>query len=183
MEVAGFPVETTMGISVAAFFEGSEFTPAGTVQCNNNILDMNPNNSYTFVPGVTDPTGIDFSGGVNWSVSGGNGFSNFSENVTAIAFPTLGAVTSGETVSLGGYTLSTDNVSGADSVLFIVGDVTKTLGGNATSCTFSADELSNLSAGAGVVQVAAYTYYSNNIGGKEIYFGNEAVQSKIVNYE
>ncbi len=184
MEVMGFPVETTIGLAVAVFFDGADFIPAGTVQCNSNQLDLNPNNSYAFVPGATDATGIDFTtGAVTWDVSGANGFTQFQENVTAIDFPSVGAVTSSTTVPLSGYTLSTASVTGADSVLFIVGDVMKTLGGNATSCTFSADELSGLAAGAGVAQVAAYTYYSNNIGGKEIYFGNEAVQSQIVTYE
>ena len=92
--------------------------------------------------------------------------------------PTLGAISANETVvRSNGYTMSTAQVAGADSVLFLVGHVAKTLAGNATTCSFTADELSELQAGANVVQIAAYKYTNQTFGGKNIYFGKEAVRS------
>src|SRR5690606_11430820 len=138
----------------------------------------NSNNSYTYQIDQANPTGIDFSGGVSWNVAGGNGFTGFTKNVT-LTFPTVGEVNSSTTIDkTANYTLSVNSVTGADSVLFLIGDVSKTLGGNATSCTFSSSELSSLSSGTTVVQVAAYTYANETISGKEIYYGNETVQSK-----
>ena len=183
--VAGLPpITTTIGIGVGVFFDAnSNFVDVGAVQLNSNALTLNANNSYTFVPGTTMPTGIDFSGGVDWSVAGGNGFPAITKNVT-LAFPTVSEITSSATVTkANGYTLTVNTVTGADSVLFLVGGVDKTIAGNATSCTFSANELSGLDDGATVVQVAAYTSTNETVGGKVIYYGNETVQSKSTTVE
>jgi len=173
------PITTTMGIGVGVFFDtGSNYVDVGTVQLNSNTLTKNPNNSYTYTPGQSNPTGIDFSSGVTWSVTGGNGFSAINKNVT-LGFPTVSEITSGTTISkANGYTLTVNNVTGADSVLFLIGDVNKTIAGNANSCTFSASELSSLANGATVVQVAAYISTNETVGGKLIYYGNETVQTK-----
>lgn len=181
-EVPGFPpITTTIGIGVGVFFDsGSNYVDVGTVQLNSNPLTKNPNNSYTYTPGQSNPTGIDFSGGVNWNVAGGNGFTAINKNVT-LGFPTVSEITSSSTVSkTSGYTLTVNTVTGADSVLFLIGDVNKTIAGNATSCTFSSSELSSLSNGSTVAQVAAYISTNETLGGKIIYYGNETVQSKTV---
>ncbi|MCB0410004.1 MAG: hypothetical protein KDD29_07280, partial [Flavobacteriales bacterium] len=155
----------------------------GTVSLNTQALTKNTNNSYAYQPGSSNPTGIDFTSGVAWTADGGNGFSAINKNVT-IGFPTVGAVNSSATITkANGYTLSVNNVSGADSVLFLIGDITKTIAGNPTSCTFSSSELSGLSTGTTVVQVAAYITTSETIGGKKVYYGNESVQSKTATVE
>jgi hypothetical protein len=183
--VAGFPsITTTIGTGVGVFLDGSgSFVDVGAVQLNSNALTLNPNNSYVYVPGTSNPTGISFSGGVDWSVVGGNGFPAITKNLT-LAFPTVSEITSSATVTkANGYTLSVSTITGADSVLFLVGGVDKTIPGNATSCTFSASELSGLADGTTVVQVAAYTSTSETLSGKLIYYGNETVQSKTTTVE
>lgn len=177
-------IETTIGTGVAVFFDGSSnMVDVGTVTLNTNNLTKNANNSYVYQPGTANPTGIDFSSGVTWTTAGGSGFSAINKNVT-IGFPTVGAVNSSATVSkANGYTLSVNNVSGADSVLFLIGDVNKTIAGNATSCTFSSSELSSLSTGTTVVQVAAYITTNETVGGKKVYYGNETVQTKTATVE
>lgn len=175
----GFPVTTTIGLGVGAFFDGSgNLVEVGTVKLNNETLTKNPNNSYVYQPGTQNPLGIDFSGGVSWNVTGGNGFTGFTKNVT-LSFPTVDEINSSTTITkANGYTLSTTQVTGADSVIFLIGEVSKTLAGNATSCSFSANDLSGLSNGSTVIQIAAYTYDNDTQGGKTIYYGNETVQSK-----
>lgn len=182
--VVGTTITTTIGTGVGVFLDGSgSFVDVGAVQLNSNALTLNPNNSYVFVPGTSMPTGISFTGGVNWSVVGGNGFPAITKNLT-LAFPTVSEITSSATVTkANGYTLSVSTVTGADSVLFLVGGIDKTIPGNATSCTFSASELSGLADGTTVVQVAAYTSTSETLSGKLIYYGNETVQSKTTTVE
>ena len=182
--VAGQTITTTIGTGVATFIDGSSnFIGAGTVKLNTNTLTQNPNNSYVFTAGISMPTGIDFSGGVAWDVAGGNGYSAFTKNVT-LGFPTVSAVTSSGTITkANGYTVSVNTVTGADSVLFLVGGVNKTIAGNANSCFFSSSELSSLSNGTTVVQVAAYTSTNETVGGKVIYYGNETVQTKTTTVE
>lgn len=173
------PITTTLGIGVGIFVDaGSNFVDVGNVALNGNNLTKNPNNSYTFTPGLTMPNGIDFSSGVDWTVSGANGFTGFTRNIT-LGFPTVSEITSSSTITkTNPYTLSVNTVTGADSVIFLIGGVNKTIAGNATSCTFSSSELSSLGTGATVVQVAAYISSNETIGGKLIYFGNETVQTK-----
>ena len=105
----------------------------------------------------------------------------FNQSVTSIQFPDVDTISSASTIDLSmGYTLTTGTVTGADSVIFTVGDVLKTLPGNSTSCTFTAAELSGLSAGQSIAQVAAYKYTNINVGGGDYYFGKETVQTKSV---
>lgn len=172
------PITTTIGLGVAAFNNGTSLVAAGTVKLNTNTLTLNSNNSYSYTIGASNPTGIDFSSGVNWDVSGANGFGAFTKSVT-LGFPTVSEVTSSATITkASGYTLTVSTVTNADSVLFLIGGVSKTLAGNATSCSFSASELSSLNNGSTVVQVAAYKFANETLGGKNIYYGNETVQSK-----
>jgi len=180
--VSGFPI--TLGIGVGTFFDGSgNFVSAGTVQLNSNALTLNTNNSYTYTPGMSNPNGIDFTGGVAWDVAGDNGFTAFTKTVT-LGFPTVTEITSPTTVTkANGYTVTVNTVTGADSVLFLVGGVDKTIAGNANSCTFSASELSSLVDGSAAVQVAAYITTNETVAGKLVYYGNETVQSLTVTVE
>jgi len=180
--IGEFDVE--LGLGVASFFDGSEEpVDAGTVTLNDEALNQTSSNSYFYQAGAENPEGISFTSGVSWSVSGSGIVPAFDRNVT-FAFPECQAINSSSTVSLSeGYTLSVNGVSNADSVLFIVGDVIKTLPGNTTSVTFSAEDLSPLESGTSVAQVAAYAYISETIGSKEIYFGKEAVRSLTVQLE
>lgn len=178
--VAGQTINMTIGTGVAFFNDGvtaTTFVEVGDVSLNSENLTKNDNNSYTSVPSQSQPTGISFSSGVDWTVSGGNGIPAISKNVT-LGFPTVNAITSATTIDKSqSYTLTTSGVTGADSTLFIVGGVTKTIVGNATTCTFSAAELSEVTTGTSFIQIAAYTMMNEDVSGKTIYYGNETVQT------
>jgi hypothetical protein len=178
------PIELEMGIAVAAFLDDQlALITAGNVSCNTNALTQNANNSYSHTPDAVNITGIDFSTGVDWEVSGGNGIPAFNHSPDDIQFPDVDPISSSTTVDLTGYTLTTTSVTGADSVLFSIGGVMKTLEGNATMCTFSADELASLSSGASIAQIAAYTFTTQEFSGKDIWFGKEMVQTASVTLE
>ncbi len=141
-DIPGFgQIEIDLGLAVAAFFNGADFTSfvtAGAVNCEGSDLTQNPNNSYAFTPTATEPEGIDFTGDPDWTV-GGNGDIPAFNHTTTIGFPTAGNVTSAATVSMAnGYTLTIASVANADSVLFMIGGVAATEPGNVTSHTFSA---------------------------------------------
>ena len=180
------PIEIQIGTAVGVFtddgFTSGDFISAGMVTCNGSELGINANNSYTFTDiTATNPTGIDFNNDVEWDVTGANGIPAFNFNADVFGFPSATAITSSTTVDKAdGYTVTCNNVSGADSTLFNIGGAIKTLAGNATSCTFTAAELADVATGMSVVQVVPYVIGSNTFGSKKIYFVNEYVQSQSV---
>lgn len=177
------PIDIQAGIGVGVFpnADNTGYVSAGAITLNDQALTENANHTYVSIPSMTNPTGIDFSSGsAHWTVAGSGSIPAF-EYTPAIAFPTVSAITSATTVvRADGYTLVAGSVAGADSVIFTVGGVMKTLVGNSSSCSFSAAELSSLSAGASIVQVAAYTWMHDIVSGKDIYFGKEAVRTQSV---
>lgn len=179
-------IEIPMNIAVAVFSEDanySTFVNGGTVKCEGAGLTIQENNSYVFLPGVDNPEGIDIDGAVNWEVSGNGSIPAFDHTV-GIGFPNVGDINSSTTVDISaGYTLSVPSLSGADSVIFMVGGVLETVPGNPTSYAFSASALSGLSAGPSVAQVAAYKTESEVYGGETFYFVNETVETISVTLE
>lgn len=185
--------EIILGTAVAAFPSsqgGTTYLDAGNVQCNTKTLNKQSNNSYIFQPTQTDVTGIDFGSGVDWNVSGAGSIPAI--NTSFNSFPSTPSITSNkESVSLGsGYTFSISSVSNADSILFILasgsGYVEKRVGGNATSVTFSASDLSSLSASSyGLLQVTPYRYTTNTsiIPGKKVYLVNQVTVSDVASFE
>lgn len=185
-EVAGMVFDTEIGIAVGAFNNNGDFddlVDVGTVKADGNTLTKYENNSYSLTPSQTNPTGIDFGNDVEWEVAGGSGFGAFT-TTSSIPWPEFSEITSGTTVSKSaGYTVTVDWVTGADSVLFMVGSVIKTIPGNAVSCAFSAGDLADVSTGTSVVTVAPYVSAPETLGGKTIYVGKEAVRSQTVTIE
>ena len=186
-DIPGFGlIEIDLGIATAAFFNGTDynnFVGAGAVTCETLGLTLNANNSYTFTPTATEPSGIDWSGNPDWNVAGDGTIPAFT-HTTTIGFPGAGAVTSSATVTkANGYTLSIANVSGADSVIYMIGGVLFTEAGNVTSHTFSASDLSGLGTGPNFVQAAAYKIESAEYGGKTFHFVNERVVTQSVTIE
>ena len=179
-------VQVDLGLGVAAFFNNgntSSFVEAGSVSLEGEGLDRQENNSYVFLPSQTNPTGIDFSGNPSWTVGGAGSVAGFSYE-TNIGFPTVGAITSSETVTKGQpYTLTVANVSGADSVIFMCGGVLHTLVGGTTSYTFTAAETDGLSAGPSYVQVAPYRIEQASVGSGDYWFVNERVVTQSVTIE
>ncbi len=180
------PITTIIGTAVAVFsddgFTSGTWISAGNVSCNAQDLTLNPNNSYVFTDiSQMNPLGLNFSSDVIWDVTGGNGIAAFNINAEPLGFPVVGEITSSDIVEIAdGYTMTCASVSGADSVIFVIGGTTKTLAGNATSCAFSSAELQSVATGASVVQVAAYVMAPTDFGDTRIYTVNEAVQSKTV---
>lgn len=179
-------IDIPLNIAVSVFFDGTDydsFITGGDVTCEGETLGVNPNNSYTLVPGVDNPSGMDISGDINWTVAGNGSVPAFSHEV-GIDFPSVGDITSGTTVTLAnGYTLAVQSLSGADSVIFMVGGELVTVPGNPTSHAFTADDLSSLSAGMSVAQVAAYKTELATYGGKDFYFVNETVETVSITLE
>ena len=177
------PIETSIGLAVASFYANGNtgsLLDAGTVTVNSKSLSKQANNSYTYTPGTTDVSGIDFGSNVEWSVGGASSVAAFSYTTT-ITFPKITAITSSETVEkTSGYTLSASGISGADSIIFQVGSVVKTLAGNSTACTFSSSELSGELAGTSIAQVAAYKWEDREHNSKTYYYVNETVVSKTI---
>lgn len=180
------PVTTTLGLGVGVFYSqpgSTTFLEAGAVSLNANMLTKQSNNSYVYQPDASNATGIDFNEGVSWSVSGSSNVEAFTYEPT-ILFPSVAQVSSSETVvKSNGYTLTTSSVSNADSVVFQVGSVLKTLPGNATTCSFTASELSALSTGTNVAQIAAYKVQNATVSSKNYYFINETVSTLVVTIE
>ena len=135
------------------------------------------------MPNATNPTGINVSEGLTWTVAGNGEIQAFTYEPT-IGFPSVSPITSGSNVNKSfGYTLQCSTITEADSVIFMVGSLVKTLPGNANSCVFSSAELSSLQTGNSVVQIAAYKIEENTLNAKIYHFINETVVSKSVTVE
>jgi hypothetical protein len=179
----GFTFDTEIGTAVAAFSEdgGANWMDAGTITCEGETLTKNSNNSYTYIPGTSNPTGLTFSNPVNWTASGSSwpafGLDN-SDN-----FSTLGDISSSTTIaSSSSYTLTSPSISGADSVYFGIygpdGSVFKIQSGSTTSHTFTAAEISGLGTGSAYIQVVGLNYEETTFSGRDYYMINESVRTK-----
>ena len=179
----------SIDVATAAFFDGSNFYEAGIVSVNSFDLQSLDNNSYV-LPG-TGSTTIDFDfttfSGNSWSIGGGANVPMFTH--------TTSDYTPGEIKFVGDYSsvsTSSDLIvsietapMNTDSILYVVAfgstTLTRILGPNTLSATFTAAELSGAS-GTGVVQVAAYNYESRVEAGKKYYFINESVISEVATF-
>ncbi len=187
VEAGGFTTDVEFGTAVAVFIDGSNFLPAGNVSCKSEALTQNSNNSYVYMPDLSNPspsaaTGISLGNEATWSVSGQGTVPAISTSYSG--FPTKPTITSGTTITVNdGYTMTWNSISGADSLIVSVygnnSNATKTVAGNATSATFSSSDLSNVgTTDFGIIQVAAYKQKKEVIGGKNIYLTNESVGSE-----
>lgn len=174
-------IQVDMYTGVAVFYDAADAPiAAGEVRCNDSLFTYQ-NNAYYFQPSMTNITGLNFSSGVVWDVTGGNGIPAFTRNTSAIQFPVVDTVSSATTINRSAdYTLTVPSVYDADSVYFTVGGLLKRMGPNSNQCTFTAAELGTLGAGPSIVQVAAFNYYPEDISGKTIYFGKERVITRSV---
>ena len=173
-----------IGTAVGLFFDANQaLLDAGTVSINGNNLTKNSNNSYTYLPSLTDPEGLSFTMGTDWEVSGSADFPAFTAS-PGFDFPSVGAISGGDIVDRSAdYTISISSVSDADSIIYVVSGITKTTAGNVTSCTFSADELAGAPAGQGIIQAAPYAFDDQEFSDKTVYFVKEKVVSKSVTIE
>lgn len=179
--VGGIPFEMESGIGVAMFpseADAAVNVDAGTVSLNGTALTRQSNNTYVSMPTQTEPMGIDLgSGQTHWAVSGGGGVPALDQS-PSFTFPTVGDITSSTTITRSnGYTLAVANVSGSDSVVFMVGSIVKMKPSGTTSCTFTAGELGTLTAGASLVQVSPYAYVAQTLSGRQYVFGKQTARS------
>lgn len=180
---AGFSIDTEIGTAVAVFSEdgGVNWMDAGSVSCEGENLTKNANNSYTYIPGVSNPTGLTFTIPVNWTVSGSSWpAANLDNNDS---FSVVGDISSSTSISsTSGYTLSSPSITGADSVYFGIygpdGSVFKIMSGSTTSCAFTADEIADLGTGSGYIQVVGLNYELTTLSSRDYYMINESVRSK-----
>jgi len=181
------PQDIDYGIGVAVFFNGTDyetFISGGDVTCEEEALTVFDNGSYSTYS-QTSTTGIDFSGNPDWTVSGNGDIPAFS-HTSSKGFPSVGKITSPETITRSaGYTVTFESgISNADSVLWIIGgEHLRTTDDNASHRVFTADELSSLQAGTSIVQVAVYNLDSAMYVGKKFFFINEKVVTKTVTVE
>jgi len=157
----GVPVqEIVLGLGAAGFTDALDYSNlivAGTLTLEGETLTKADNNTYYNSPTQTNPTGIDFSGNPTWEVSGSGAIPAFT-HTTSIGFPTLGTITSATTIpGTGDYALTISNVSGADSVYYMLGGVTHIEAGSATSSTFTEAEINGMGTGTNFAQVAPYS--------------------------
>lgn len=186
------PVAIDIDAAAAAVIDGGSNQDMGTVSLNTNDLDKVSNNAYV-LPGSSVTT-VDFDFGVatgvanSWSVAGNGSLAAFNYTTTK--------VTPSQIALSGDY--SSVNTSNnlvvqltsaplyADSILYILSanntSVKRTVAGNVTSVTFTANELSSLN-GSGVVQAAAYNFESGVFSGKKLYFINESVATVTTDFQ
>jgi len=173
-----------IGTAVGLFFDANkDLLDAGAVSVNGSDLAKNPNNSYTYIPSVSDPEGLSFTTGTDWDVSGSADFPAFAAS-PGFTFPSVGDISGDDTVDRStDYTISISSVSDADSIIYVISGVTKTTAGNVTSCTFSSEELAAAPAGPGIIQAAPYAFDDQEFSDKTVYFVKEKVVSKSVTIE
>lgn len=176
-------------VATAGFFDGNNFFEGGLVSVNSFDLQSLDNNSYV-LPGVGS-TNIDFDfttfSGNSWSIGGGADVPMFTHTTADFMPGDVKFVGDYSTVSSSSdlvVTIETAPIN-TDSILYVVAfgntTLTRTLGPNNLSATFTAAELSGAS-GTGVVQVAAYNYEPRIEGGKKYYFINESVISETTTF-
>ena len=172
--------QVDFGTAFAAFTDGGNYVSAGDVKVNDNLLKMESNKIYLSNVSLTNLMGITFEGNAKWSVAGANNIPavNYTTNKS---FPTASGFTCDATVDkTASYTISLSSVSNADSIIFMVNDIVKTVRGNIKSVTFTSEQLSSLKNGNSFVQVAPYNYEIKQFGSKNFVFGNQIVFSKLV---
>lgn len=184
-------IETTIGLGIAVFPDGSGGNlDAGAVSSEGESLTQNSNNSYTYSVSASTPTGLSFSGTVDWVVAGNSNVTGINKSVSG-TFPSsleMATATGSDVSTSADFTLSTNlPVSDADSIIFAVyGPTTSvfvTKEASINSHTFTQSEMSSLGTGAGFVQVTAYKVVATETAGStKYYFINEKVNTTTVNF-
>lgn len=193
-EIAGFPIETAIGLPIAWFPNNgstTDFLDVGTVSCESNELNRFDNNSYVFTPSATSPLGTTYSGTIDWSVSGGSGFPGFDHSSNA-TFPSNTEISVPASTMLNtseAFTLSSVGIiQDADSVVFAIFGVNNTLlvtKANSNSHTFTGEEMETLGTGAGYIQLTAFRIAEEQtLGtGEKIYYLNQKTNQITVTFE
>jgi len=188
--IAGTVIETPIGLPLAIFFDGSNFKDVGAVTCETEGLTKQDNNSYIFMPSATNPTGVSYSGDIDWTVVGANGFPGGTYTSKG-SFPSnveIDATTGQDIDAQSAYTLAAKiSIANADSIYFGVygpnGAVNHVVAGGISSFTFSQAEMKSIGTGAGFMQIAAVKQVKREVlsSGEVIYHLTEKVNTQSVN--
>tara|TARA_B110000046_G_C12996256_1_gene400139 strand:+ start:1060 stop:1944 length:885 start_codon:yes stop_codon:yes gene_type:complete len=128
-ETSGFQTTLRTGVGAAWLVdEGTDFVSVGDVSFIQSgglsgSLDVNPNNSYTYVEDGIPPMGFSTSGGVLWSIAGGNGYSPVNGLSNQFPFPSTKIIieTSSTIDGASSYTLNHDgSINNADSTYYSI---------------------------------------------------------------
>lgn len=183
------PIEIQTEIALAIFpttSGGSTYKDVGNVSLNTIALDKNENKSYlkSATIGQT-PASLNFDNGSKWSVPQLN--IDYNHDVAFPKFsgelPTSVTRANGITINLAG------KISGSpDSVmLFIIAannTLQKTVAGNSSSVSFSANELNTLSAvsdNTAYLEVVPYKVTTKQFSGKQYHFIKEQAAVVTIN--
>lgn len=185
-------IETPIGLPIAFAINGTTFDEMGTVTCETKELEKQDNNAYIFLPSASDYTGVTYSGGIDWEISGGTGLPAHTKTSDG-TFPSgleLSTASNGTISTSSEYTLETKAaISDADSVIFAVygtsNSVLVTKAGTENSHTFTASEMASIGEGIGYVQVAGYRVAENETlsSGEIVFYLNETVNTSVVTFE
>ncbi|MGB6037444.1 MAG: hypothetical protein WBG42_14310, partial [Cryomorphaceae bacterium] len=84
-------IDIFIGTAVGVFFDANNgLLNAGTVSINGSNLTKNSNNSYTYIPSLTELEGLTFNS-TDWEVSGSSDFPAFSAS-PSFTFPSVGNI-------------------------------------------------------------------------------------------
>jgi hypothetical protein len=190
--VGGIDIDVNIGGASCGFnASGNTCVDGGTVKCEGKTLKKTSGGCYLFEMTSSEPNGIEYSGPVNWEVSGNsaNGVPAFTHDNTD-GWPNMGDVTlpSGNINRNNPLTITSSvEITNADSTIFIItagsGSLTRVVGPGVSSVTFTAAEMGTLGTGQGIVQVNPYKIHSQVYGGKTYYFVNMVSLSKSATFE
>ena len=183
--VGTLPVD--FGLAVAVFYntpQDQTFLDAGSVSANGEDLKKQTNNSYVYTPGPLNQEGIDYTfGEVEWIVGGSTDVPAFTRT-NYNGFPEVDQMVSAKKISRAkDYTLESQSVSGADSIIFMIGGILHIVSGGNNSSTFTAAELGTLKAGPNYAQITGYNYTFYLENGEKYYHVNETVVTEQVTLE
>ena len=192
----GNKVQNKFAQGVATFFDDDRFlVSAGLVSVNGFNLELGSNNAYSFSADDsvfnTADTMFYFTGDVNWSIYGGNGFPPILQTtrqdfpaVSEIIANTPGADPEPVDPTKDYFATTVNPIVGADSLSFQIADqqgvvlLEAIVDDSQNAHTFLSADLINLPKGELKLSITAFNYEHFLFRGKKIYFVNESVVSK-----
>lgn len=163
----------------------SAFADAGSVSLNGTLFKKSGGTAIYYI----DTTYADYNTNFNWTVSGGSGIPaiSYSYSVTLPAFTGYSALNN--TITLGqANSITLSGITGADEIEVNIssGSIScapKVVAGNSTSISFSAQDLTGLSASVnGYIYITCYKVSYQTFGGKKIKFkaGYEIIKADVI---
>ncbi|MCC6541686.1 MAG: hypothetical protein IT225_05660 [Flavobacteriales bacterium] len=173
------------GVPVSAYSARASFTAPDGSPVEMDTVRVNGLDMVQVIAGqyvATDVMGLDLSTEeLVWVAGDADAGSDITEPVNDLVYPSVGVITSADTVPDGaGYTLTCDGVSGADSVVFVLGSLQRTLAGNVATCTFSAAEVQGLGAELYMASITALRVRHGTIGEVACRFGKGYTRSVMI---